>query len=196
VIGGLAAYWAVLGYHLTTTVREAIERQPPASHLWLEIAGCAIWIAIALFPLKWLLRSRMQAGRLIVAGAVVALAWTGSAEVLPEAPGKVGPLIWSGRTSFRHRVAVEGRRWMAMLQRSRTGRSHPRALMRHLTRSRNAQFRALRRAHTPHRRHLARVRARRWLNSMRRARQAWRQPSCRQAGHLSITQAGARAICS
>ncbi|HWM56020.1 MAG TPA: serine/threonine-protein kinase [Solirubrobacterales bacterium] len=199
VVCALAAYWCLLGYHLLTTVREAIERQPPASQLWLEIGSALLWIAIGLFPLRWLLRSRMQVGRLAVAATVLALAWTASAEVLPEAPGTVAPLFWQNNYSPKQRVASEGKRWTAMLHNpnSRLNNSQTQALTTALRHSRNAVLRALRRAETPHTRHLARKRARRWTRSMRRARHSWQRPRCRRyGGQLTIGASGAAARCS
>jgi hypothetical protein len=198
VICALGAYWCLLGYHLLTTVREAIERQPPTSQLWLEIGSALLWIAIGVFPLKWLLRSRMRVGRLAVAGTVLALAWTAGAEVLPEAPGTVAPLLWQNNSSPQQRVAAEGKRWTAMLHKpnSRLSNSRTRTLTTALRHSRNAVLRALRRAETPHMRHLARKRARRWTRSMRRARHTWQRPHCRRyGGQLTIGASGGAARC-
>jgi len=199
VICALAAYWCLLGYHLLTTVREAIERQPPASQLWLKIGSALLWIAIGLFPLKWLLRSRMRVGRLAVAATVLALAWTAGAEVLPEAPGAVAPLLWQNNSSPKQRIAAESKRWTAMLHKpnSRLDNSKRRALTTALRHSRNAVLRALRRGQTPHIRRLARKRARRWTRSMRRARHTWQSPRCRRyGGQLTIGASGATARCS
>jgi len=199
VICGLAAYWCLLGYHLVGTVKEAIERQPLPSHLWLEIGGALLWVAVGLLPLRWLLRSRMQVGRLAVAATVLTLAWTIGAEELPEAPGTVAPLIWQNDSSPQQQVIAESKRWTAMLHSSNSslGNSQTRALATALRRSRNPVLRALRHANTPHRRHLARQRARRWTRSMRRARQIWRRPRCRRhRGRLVIDASGAAARCS
>jgi len=197
VVCALAGYWALLGYHLTSTVRNAIDRQPQGSHLWLEIGSAAIWIAVALFPLKWLLRSRMRVSRLVVVGAILVVGWTVGSEAFPEAPGAVAPLIW-GHPSLRERVTAEGKRWMAMLSRPdpRAGPVHRSALRSRLRRSRNAVLRALGHPHGGEGRRLAGRRARRWLRSMRRARVAWRRPRCRRDGsHLSIERGGGWAIC-
>lgn len=198
VLCALAAYWCLLGYHLLTTVREAIERQPPASQLWLEIGSALLWIAIGLLPLKRLLRSRMRVSRLAVAATVLALAWTVGAEVLPEAPGAVAPLLWQDNPSPQQRVAAEGKRWTTMLHRpnSRLSNSQTQALTAALRHSRNAILRALRRAQTPHLRHLARKRARHWIRSMRRARHVWQRSRCRRdGGQLTIGASGAAARC-
>ncbi len=199
LICALAAYWFLLGYHLVSTVREAIERQPAPSHLWLEIAGAVLWIAVGVMPLRWLLRSRMRVGRLAVAATVLAVAWTVGAEMLPEAPATVAPLIWHDDSSPQQRVIVEGKRWATMIHSSRSGfhGSQARGLTNELRYSRNAVLRALRRAETPHRRHLARAQARHWTHSMRHARHTWQSTRCRRhGGQLAIGAGGATASCS
>lgn len=199
VICALAAYWCLLGYHLVGTVREAIERQPPPSHLWLEIGGALLWVAVGLLPLRWLLRSRLRVGRLAVAATVLALVWTMGAEELPEAPGTVAPLIWQNDSSPQQQVIAESKRWTAMLHSSNSSlsNSQTRVLATALRHSRNPVLRVLRRADTPHRRHLARQRARHWTRSMRHARHTWRRPRCRRyGGRLVIGASGAAARCS
>jgi tRNA A-37 threonylcarbamoyl transferase component Bud32 len=199
VICALAAYWCLLGYHLLTTVREAIERQPPASRLWLEIGSALLWVAVGLFPLKLLLRSRMGVSRLVIVATILALAWTAGAEALPEAPGAVAPLLWQNDTSLQQRVAAESKRWTAVLhkQSPHLNHSQTRTLTTSLRRSRNAVLRALRRAQAPDNRHLARKRARRWIRSMRHARHTWQSPRCRHyGGQLTIGASGAAARCS
>ncbi len=198
VIVSLAAYWCLLGYHLTDTVRDRIERQPPPSHIWLELGTALLWIAAAALPLVWFRRSRMPVGRLVVVGAIVALAWTASAELMPEAPRAVASLFWPGGHSLQHRVVAEGKQWTKMLRHPdlRTRRSHVKALRRRLAASRNARLRALRQADSKGERHHARRGARDWVKSMRHARHAWHQPGCRHLdARLSIGATGARAIC-
>jgi hypothetical protein len=187
VICALAAYWCLLGYHLVSTLREAIERQPPPSRLWLEIGSALLWIVVGLLPLRWFLRSRMRVGRLAVAATVMALAWTVGAEELPRAPGAVAPLLWRRDSSSHQRVIAESKNWTAMLHSSHSGLNNPqtRALTTALRHSRDAVLRAFRRAQTPHRRHLARKRARRWTRSMRHARRTWRSPRCHRYGEGS-----------
>ena len=199
VICALAAYWCLLGYHLVSAVRGAIEHQPPPSRLWLEIGSALLWIAVGLLPLRRLLRSQMRVGRLAVAATVMALVWTVGAEELPQAPGTVAPLLWPRDSSPQQRVIAESMHWTAVLHSSNSGlgNSQTRAHMMALRHSRNVVLRALRRAETPHQRHLARQRARRWTRSMRRARHTWRSPRCRHyGGNLVIGAGGAAARCS
>jgi serine/threonine-protein kinase len=194
LVGVLAGYWAILGYHLASTVKDAIGRQAQASHMWLEIGSAAIWIAVALFPLRWLLRARMPLSRLLVAGSVLVLAWTAGAELFPRAPGTVAPAVW-GHPSPQERVRAEGKRWTDLLGRPSV-RAAPadRTVMRVRLR-RNAVLRALRRARGQREHRLAKRRARRWIRSMRRARVAWRRPGCHRGSRLSIHRGGARVAC-
>jgi hypothetical protein len=197
VIGLLAFYWGLLGLHLTDTVSDVIARQPADSHVWLEAGVAVLWIAVAIFPLKWLLQSRMRISRMIALGAVLAFAWTAGAEVLPEATEAVTPLLWE-RESVQHRVSAEGKRWLAMLgaRDERIGGSQAQVLRVWLARSRNARLAALRRAGDPGEKRAARLSAQSWLRSMRHARHAWHQPRCESSGaYLVIMPRGALAAC-
>jgi serine/threonine protein kinase len=118
LIGLLALYWGVLGYHLTNTVSDAIARQPADSHIWLEVGTALLWIAVAVIPLRWLVRSRMRIGRMVVVGVVLAFSWTAGAEILPEATEAVTPLLWK-REPLPHRVSAEGKALAGDVERPR-----------------------------------------------------------------------------
>jgi hypothetical protein len=195
VIVALAVYWAILGYHLTNVLKDRIDRQPAASHLWLELGSAAIWVLAAVLPLRRLYRSPMRVGRLVTMAVVVALAWTVGAQGLAEVPGKVAPLIWSP-ASMQHRVTAEGKRWIAMLSApdGRLGAAGRARVRQQLVDSRNKVLRALRRATPGWAARHARQRALRWLHSLRRVRHVWRHGNCAR-GEMWIDSDGAHALC-
>lgn len=197
VVAALAAYWVFLGYHLIDTVRNAIDRQAQPSHLWLQLGGVALWVVVGLVPLKRLRRSRMRMSRLVLAAAVVAIAWTAGAQYLPHTFGPIARFVW-GRPSLAERVVDEGERWSGMLgaNDARLGPGDRAELRSQLRHSRKSVLRALRGAPSGYAQRQARRRARHWLDSMRRARVRWRGPRCRRHGvGVSVGGGGAQVSC-
>jgi hypothetical protein len=197
-IVALALYWVLLGFHLTDTVRDAIDRQVPESHVWLEAAGALVWILLGLVPLWWLHRRPRRLGRLLAFGVVLVFVWTAAADLMPEAPQKVAPLFWSRRVPLGARIDTQSERLHHLLVRiDARHRSHALAVAdQRLRYARAAHVASLRRSAKSAQQRHAHQAASNWLESVRRVADTMRETNCRsQDVRVSVSYRRARAYC-
>ena len=192
LVGGLIAYWAILTYHLAPSLQDAIGRLPSNRRLLFELTTAAVWLLGGLLPLAGIALSRARPQRMTIAALLLALVWTAGAELLPDAPPSLAPLIWpdTHRRAIQERVSAESGHWKALLHRPYAKRAHgpsPRSIMQTVRAGAQHHTRDLRQARERRETIRAKRRARRWVSKMRQGRRRWHAPHCRRhPGHVYV----------
>jgi serine/threonine protein kinase len=192
ILVGLIVYWGLLTYHLAPSLEDQIDRLPSSQRLPFEITTAAVWLLCGFVPLVGIALSRARRRRIAVAGLVLVFVWTAGAELLPDAPSSLAPLIWPNtrREAIKERVSAEAGRWKELLHRRYARRSHgppPRRIMQQVRATAHRHSGALRQARERHLTRRAKRQARHWISRMRLNRRRWGSRYCsRHPGRVYV----------